>query len=120
MKEEKSTRQVIAETLKQKRKEAKISVKDVADFLGVKPNAVYAWEGGQNQPDAETLLALCSLYHVEISAFYSPEPTPERKQLSDEELELLELWHNATPESRSSVLMVLRCNQRVKKEAAIS
>lgn len=120
MKDEKSTRQVIAETLKQKRKEAKISVKDVADFLGVKPNAVYAWEGGQNQPDAETLLALCGLYHVEISAFYSSEPTPERMSLTDAELELLDLWRNATPESRSTVLNVLRCNQRMKKEVAIS
>lgn len=120
MSEKKNTRQVIAETLKQKRKDAKISVKDVAEFLGVKPNAVYAWEGGQNLPDAETLLALCGLYHVDISAFYSSEPTPERKTLTDDELELLELWHNATPESRSSVLMVLRCNQRMKKEAAIS
>ena len=96
MDEQKTTRQAIAATLKQLRKTQSISVKDVADFLGVKPNAVYAWEGGQNQPDAETLLALCGLYHADISDFYGSEPTKlsQESQLSADEAELLALYRN--------------------------
>lgn len=49
-----------------------------------------------------------------------PEPTTERETLTSDEIELLNLWRNATQESRSSVLMVLRCNQKpAKKEAVI-
>lgn len=123
MDEQKSTRQVIAATLKDLRKKAGIPVKDVAQRFGINPNTVYAWEGGQNQPDAETLLILCDLYHADISDFYGLEPTTlsTESRLSADEAELLELWRNATDNSKETVLEVLRCNQRpMKKEAEIS
>lgn len=114
MDERKNARQTIAATLKTLRKKAGISVKDVAREFGINPNTVYAWEGGQNQPDAETLLKLCNLYHADISDFYGSEPTTLsiESQLSAEEADLLELFRGATPAGRETVLNVLRSNQR--------
>lgn len=118
----KHTRETIAKQLKAFRKAAGISAKDAAEAIEKKENTVYAWESGQNQPDAETFLALCNLYHADISEFFGTEPTSysTETQLSADEAELLELWRKATPVGRESALMVLKCNESpVKKESAM-
>lgn len=103
-----------------------------ADFVratGVKKSTVNALLKGTADPmqlGVSKALAIAELIGVSVEELFGQsekitEPTPERKDLTDDENELLNLWRNATQESRSSVLMVLRCNQRpAKKEAEIS
>lgn len=110
-------------------RENKITALELSRRSGVKKSTVYNLINGDADPmelGTSKVLALAEAMGMTVEELFDlppvavSEPTPERKQLTDEECELLDLWHNATPESRSSVLMVLRCNQRVKKETAIS
>ena len=60
----------ISRILKYHRKLNDLSVQDVSyylDHLG-KPAAtktIYGWESGQTQPNADTLMHLCKLYHID-------------------------------------------------------
>lgn len=60
---------MIAKVLKQLRKQNSMSVRDVIIKLENKSvtiaeKTLYGWESGQAQPDADTLLILCEIYHV--------------------------------------------------------
>lgn len=59
----------IAETLKLYRKHNQLTVKDVATQLkehsiSAAEKTIYGWENGQSQPDADTFLILCEIYHI--------------------------------------------------------
>lgn len=60
----------LGKMLRSYRKSCNYSVKNVVDYLSddfdinVSNKTVYSWENGQNQPPADTLLALCKLYHI--------------------------------------------------------
>lgn len=74
----------ISKTLKQYRKQNNLSVKDVTLLLRTKEVAVatktvYGWESGQTQPDANTLLILCTIYGINnvLETFgYAPNQNP--------------------------------------------
>ena len=60
----------IAKKLKFYRKQNNLTVHDVASQLSVDQNIVadktiYGWESGQAQPDADILLKLCKIYHID-------------------------------------------------------
>ena len=60
----------IAKKLKFYRKQNNLTVHDVASRLSVDQNIVadktiYGWESGQAQPDADILLKLCKIYHID-------------------------------------------------------
>ena len=110
--------------------ENKLTPLELSRRSGVKKSTVYNIVNGTADPmelGTSKVLALAEAMEMTVEELFDlpaamqvSEPTPERKHLTDVERELLDLWRNATKESRSSVLMVLRCNQLVKKEAAIS
>lgn len=109
--------------------ENKITAMELSRRSGVKKSTVYNLINGDADPmelGISKVLALASAMGMTAEELYglppieNSEPTPERMPVNDSELELLELYRNATPEARSTVVNVLRCNQRVKKEAAIS
>lgn len=60
----------IATMLKYYRKLNELTVKDVSEQLKqhnnyAAPKTIYGWETGHTQPDADTLMLLCELYHIE-------------------------------------------------------
>lgn len=60
----------IAAMLKYYRKLNKLSVNEVSDILKnhhteAAPKTIYGWESGRTQPDADTLMFLCELYHID-------------------------------------------------------
>ena len=64
----------IGKILREYRRKNKLSVKDVAVKLKgyditISPKSIYGLENGQTQPNAETLLILCELYHIEQILF---------------------------------------------------
>lgn len=64
------SRSSIANILKQKRKDSGLTVEAVCEalnFYGIElsKNALYNYESGYRQPDADTLMALCDIYQVE-------------------------------------------------------
>ena len=59
----------VGEVLKNARKQAEISVKDVSEFLTRKgfrasENTVYSWENNNSQPTPDALLLLCEYYGI--------------------------------------------------------
>lgn len=59
-----------SKVLKEYRKKNDLSVKEVSMKLNEKsikvaPKTIYGWESGQTQPDADTLLVLCEMYHID-------------------------------------------------------
>ncbi len=56
----------IGEKIKNRRQEKHMTVKDVADSMGVSPQAVYRWESGERMPDIVTFLSLAKLFKVNI------------------------------------------------------
>lgn len=66
----------ISATLKARRKELGLTVKEVRDMLqahgvDVSEKTIYSWEGGYRQPDADTFLLLCDLYGVESFSLFT-------------------------------------------------
>lgn len=66
-----SVRSVMAKQLKAFRANSGLSAKEVGDAVGKSEKTIYAWESERGQPDADILIALCRLYGVRISDFYS-------------------------------------------------
>lgn len=56
-------------TLKDLRKQAKKTAKEVADEIGVTENAIYNYESGTRSIDIVTALRLANIYDVTIEEF---------------------------------------------------
>ncbi|MBD5469246.1 MAG: helix-turn-helix transcriptional regulator [Lachnospiraceae bacterium] len=110
--------------------ENKVTPLELSRRSGVKKSTVYNIVNGDADPmelGTSKVLAIAEAMGMTVEELFDlppvqpiSEPTPERMPLTNVESELLMLWRNATKESRDSVLMVLRCNQIVKKDAEIS
>ena len=80
----------IGAVLRYYRKQNNLSVSDVAKLLEsedtiVAEKTIYGWENSQTQPDADNLLKLCKIYHIEdvLSSFeYLPASEEEQIRLT--------------------------------------
>ena len=90
----------IAKVLKAYRKLNHYSVEDLVlklenYNLSVAPKTIYGWEGGQAQPDADTLLILCKIYHIEnILGTFGYNTPADELFLSEEERNLVLQYRN--------------------------
>lgn len=89
-------RDEIAKTLKKHRELAGLTVNDVIESLKLKgveisAKTLYSWESGHRQPDADNLLFLCDIYHINnvLSAFGYEEESKTENSLTLDEKELL-------------------------------
>ncbi|NLK38549.1 MAG: helix-turn-helix transcriptional regulator [Epulopiscium sp.] len=88
------SKEYVAKVLKEKRREAGYSVKDISEIFQKSIKTIYSWENGQGQPDADTLISLCYLYG--IKSFDELDET-KREQLSGvypEEIAKLAFYYN--------------------------
>lgn len=86
----------IAEGLRDRRQELKLSVKEVAEYLAqegkpVSTKTIYGWEKGYSQPDADTLMRLCRFYRIAnvLAAFGYDEPEKKSNGLTPIEKKLV-------------------------------
>ena len=73
-----NVKETIAKNLLYYRKKNKITQKALAEQLGVKHNAISAWENGVNSIDIDTLFRVCKIFVVTVNDMYemtSSEPT---------------------------------------------
>ena len=115
----------IAKSLKFYRKQNNLSVRDVAEQLSVDQNivaekTVYGWESGQTQPDADILLKLCKIYHIDniLGAFGYDENVPFYVQPTTFEMKLLKSYreHPELHPAIHKLLGVEDVNTGVKKK----
>lgn len=59
------SREKIAQTLKRLRMKNGLTADEVGKAIGKSGKTVNAWENNRGQPDAEILIKLCDIYHVD-------------------------------------------------------
>ena len=107
----------VAGTLKRLRAKSGMTADEVGRIVGRSGKTVNAWEHGNGQPDAEMLIKLSQIYHVEnmLDEFRAREPQKpdDPFHLSDHERSLI-IAYRAHPEFHAAIDSMLRIE---KKEA---
>lgn len=83
---------MFGERLKQLRKEKSMTQVGLAKELGVSNGTVAMWETGKRKPQFETLAKLCELFDTDSSYLMGNSEETSDEQLSDEDIEQLDLW----------------------------
>lgn len=96
-----TVRNQIARNIKKFRIERGMNVDEVGSAVGKSGKTVSAWEVGRGQPDADTLIALCRLFEVDIKDFYG-----ESGELSYDEKQLIEHYRSMSGDGRLALLTV--------------
>ena len=66
---------LISKKLRQARRAAGYTQKDVYEWLGVGQSTFSAWETGQGEPSVEIFLKLCQKYRIQsIASYFLPDP----------------------------------------------
>ncbi|MDO5446102.1 MAG: helix-turn-helix transcriptional regulator [Eubacteriales bacterium] len=89
------------------RKRANLTTYEVGELVGKSGKTVSAWECGRAQPDADMLLKLCRIYHVNIGDFYGEEPEAESFTLTDEEKQLIIDYRKSSDEMKQAIKALL-------------
>ena len=91
---------LIAERLKFYRKKNNLTVPQVSELLSetqpVAEKTIYGWESGHTQPDADTLLRLCCIYHIDdiLEIFGYKPPKKATFNLTTHEKDLIIEYRN--------------------------
>lgn len=70
----------LAENIRARRQELKLSQVYVADRLGVSRQAVSKWESGQSEPTASNLVDLAELLETSVSDLVRAQPSPAAEE----------------------------------------
>ena len=102
----------VSTTMKLLRIEKGINQEQLAEQLHVTRQAVSSWETGKTQPDIDTLLRLCCIYHIDdvLEIFgYQPAKKPHFN-LSAQEKDLVIQYRNH-PEMHLAVQRLLEMKE---------
>lgn len=69
------------ERLRNARKEKKISQKDFATLLNVRPSSVCEWENNKHKPDIDTIDSICSILNVTPGYLLGRNPTDTQSEI---------------------------------------
>lgn len=103
---------LIAERLKFYRKKNHMTIQQVSDLLSeeqpVADKTIYGWESGHTQPDADTLLRLCSIYHIDnvLEIFGYTQPKKQHFSLTTHEKNLIVEYRNH-PDMQKAICRLL-------------
>lgn len=64
----------VGDKIRKLRKRKRMTQKELADKIGVKPTAVSAWETGLNRPLMDKIMILANLFNVSPDYFYGANP----------------------------------------------
>ena len=81
------------------RQKAGLSMREVAKRIHKTAATISKWESGETTPYGDTLLMLCKIYNVDITAFYGV-ATPQSIRITPAETRLIELYRNATKDAK--------------------
>ena len=107
---------MIAERLKFYRKKNNLTIPEVAELLSqdqpVAPKTIYGWESGHTQPDSDTLLRLCFIYHIDdvLEVFGYKPPKKSHFNLTTQEKDLILEYRNH-PEMHGAIHRLLEIQE---------
>ncbi len=96
------------------RKRKGLTQKELADAVGARHNTVSNWEAGRNQPDPDTVRALCALLEVDSNYFYETETV--ESQLSDIEFALFGEVRELSDQDKQDVLDFIRFKKAMREK----
>lgn len=101
-----STKDYIAGKIKNLRELNHLKQSELGAMLDIPKGGgtVSSWETGRTVPDADTLINLCRVFHVDISEFYPKHDKPYDDVLSADEEELLECYRSVGVSEREHIL----------------
>ena len=115
----------MTERLRQWLSENGLNALDLAKMSGVPKSTVYNIVNGEvdtMKVSVTHALKISEACGIPVEELYGrkikPEPTPQVKAITKDEIELLDAWRNASNEAKTSALMVLKSDPApvVKKE----
>ncbi|MDE5769727.1 MAG: helix-turn-helix domain-containing protein [Oscillospiraceae bacterium] len=91
------------ENLKQARKKAGLTQKEVADKLGLQYTTYRNYEQGQREPNNKTILALSNLFNVSTDYLLGKEDPLEALNLSPVGKAIVQLYISLPPQERTAL-----------------
>lgn len=107
------TAMTFGEKLRQARKAAGMTQKDLAQAVDLKHNAVSNWEKGISSPDPETIRRLCEILRMPPNFFFESE---ESGALSGVEFALFGEVRQLSPEDQQDVLNFIRYKRSLQEK----
>lgn len=104
----------LPQLLKTYRENAGLSLRDVSKKIKKSAASICKWESGEVTPYGDVLLKLCDIYNVDVTDFFGLNTT-ENIRITPKEIELIELYRNATKHAQITTRTVLE-NCQNKKE----
>ena len=101
------------EKLRQARKAAGMTQKELAQAVELKHNAVSNWEKGISSPDPDTIRRLCSILRMPPNFFFD---TEEDDNLSGVEFALFGEVRQLSPEDQQDVLNFIRYKRSLQEK----
>lgn len=92
------------------RQKAGLSMREVAKRIHKTAATISKWESGETTPYGDTLLMLCKIYNVDITALCVA--TPQSIRITPAETRLIELYRNATKDAQNVTVTVLEKCQK--------
>lgn len=111
---------LIAERLKFYRKKNNLTIPEVSKLLSttqpVAVKTIYGWESDHTQPDADTLMRLCCIYHVDdiLESFGYKPPKKPVFNLTTLEKNLIIEYRNH-PDMQKAVRKLLELEKEIEK-----
>ncbi len=101
------------EKLRQARKAANMTQKELAQAVELKHNAVSNWEKGISSPDPDTIRRLCEILRMPPNFFFD---TEESATLSGVEFALFGEVRQLSPEDQQDVLNFIRYKRSLQEK----
>jgi transcriptional regulator with XRE-family HTH domain len=101
-----------ATMLKYLREREQLSQRSLADKLNMSPSAIGMYESGKRMPRPEDEEAIADFFNVDLNTLRGKRTNENPGNISNEDRELLERYHNASPEDRAIVDLALKRSQQ--------
>lgn len=102
----------LAYRIKQRRKLAGLTQHELAEMLNVSQTQVLRYETGQNEPPVKTLIQMSHIFSVSVDWLIGisedVKATRESSDLSDEELELINIVRGKSPDAARKLIEVAK------------
>ena len=100
--------------LRKIRKENGMTMKDLADKIGVSESAISQYENGKRQPGFETLKELSGIFNVSVDYLLDIDSGNEFS-ISKQERELLEIYKKAKQSDKAHVNALAKAIEKILK-----
>lgn len=101
---------LLGKRMAQRRKQLHLSQEELAFRLSTNQKQISRWETGVNDPTIGTLLQIASALDTTPTWLlgYTDDPARPLDDLTDEEIELIEIFRSKSPERRHNIVEILR------------